>query len=91
MVSDLVQKGIARKLDTALLWSMCEVWSFYRKSADAAKDDPVDKDTRCAVLAYWQAFERAASRCGLTPSDRARLNISSESTKPKVASRKRTG
>lgn len=91
VVSDLAEKGIARKLDTALLWSMCEIWSFYRRSVAAADKDPVDKDARCAVLAYWTAFERAASRCGLTPSDRARLNIQGETTKPKIASRKRTG
>jgi len=76
VVSDLATKGIARKLDTAMLWSMCEMWSLYRRAHVLAVANPVDKETRCAVLAYRDAFERAAVRCGLPPADRARLTAS---------------
>lgn len=75
VVIELAEAGVAKRIDTAHLWAMCEVWSLYRTSAEIAKVDPTDKDARIAVVSYLAAFESAAAKCGLTPADRAKLEI----------------
>jgi len=65
--------NVLGELDTAVLWSACEMWELYRQVMDKAKLDPINADNRIAVTAYWQKFEVAASRLGLNPSDRQRL------------------
>jgi phage terminase small subunit len=72
-VPQLIEKGIVFQIDTAALTAMCELWSLYRKSLRSAKKKPLDKIIRSAVLGYWQAFNVAAGRCGLTPGERAKL------------------
>ena len=75
VVDDLVRLNVAKKLDTAHLWAMCEVWGLYRAAMEVAIKDPTDKDARIAVVSYLASFETAAAKCGLSPADRAKLTV----------------
>lgn len=68
-------RGVLEKIDAAALRGACELWALYRAAVKAAKAAPGDKDARIATVTYWQAFDRAGSRFGFTPADRARLAI----------------
>ena len=76
-VSHLVRLGVVQELDSALLWSMCELWGLYRQCVEMAKLMPADKDVRIATVAYWGKFEVACARFGLNASDRMRLKMPS--------------
>ncbi len=76
-VIPLIEAGVAKAVDSSLLVSMCELWGLYRHAFEIASQDPIDKDARIAVATYWGKFETAASRCGIGPTDRARLKIES--------------
>jgi phage terminase small subunit len=78
LVDSLTSMGVTKKIDTPHVWSMCEMWGLYRQSVVLAKADPTDKDARIAVVSYWTAFEAAAAKCGLTPTDRAKLTVPRE-------------
>jgi phage terminase small subunit len=73
--------GVLATIDTAALLSACELWSLYRSALAIVKLDPTDKEARIAVISYWTSFERAASRLGLNPSDRARMNVEMRTAK----------
>lgn len=75
LVAELIELGVAKSTDAALLQSMCEMWGLYRAAYSVAEQDPTDKDARIAVTSYWAKFETAASRCGMNPTDRGRLRI----------------
>jgi phage terminase small subunit len=64
-----------KEIDTASLRQMCEIWGLYRQSLAAAKKDPIDKENRIAVLGYSSEFQRLAARFGLTPCDRAKIQV----------------
>ena len=75
----------AVKPDMPLLLGMCHWWSTYaRCMAKILKDDAETLATRegrglmKAADDAWRNFERAASRFGLSPVDRARLRIPGE-------------
>ena len=88
VVTELVTNGTAKRMDTAALQALCEVWGLYRKAVAAANKYPIDKEVRCAVTAYLAQFERLASRFGLTPESRARIRVNPpDNTTPKVAAR----
>lgn len=70
----LAQKTV-KEIDTELLASACELWSLYCKAKRLAYVDPTDKNIRGAVVAYWAAFNKAASQLGMTPADRAKLSV----------------
>lgn len=72
-VTPVVSARVAEAFDTIGVAEACRLYSFYRRSCDAAALDPVDKNARCAVVGYWSAFERVAAKYGLTPADRIRL------------------
>ena len=78
IVPEMIETGIVKSLDTASLTALCEMWGFYRQSVEVAKEDPISKDARIAVTSYFAAFERMASRFGMTPDARERLTISDE-------------
>jgi phage terminase small subunit len=61
--------------DTPAFTMLCELWSLYQQSLAAAKTDPTAKAARTALLNYLGAFDRLAARFGLTPADRARLQL----------------
>lgn len=74
-VTALIAAGVAKRIDTAALWIMTEMWVLYRRAYAAALADPLDKTARCAVVSYRAAFDSLAARFGLTPSDRVRLDV----------------
>ncbi len=71
----LVANGTAKNLDTSALVACCELWGLYRAAYAVASAAPADKDARIALTAYYAAWERAATRLGLSPADRARLRV----------------
>jgi P27 family predicted phage terminase small subunit len=71
VVAELADK--LTRLDTAQLWSLCEMWELYRQAAEDAKKTPTNRDLRISVTTYRAAFEAAASKFGLNPCDRQRL------------------
>ena len=73
VVPGLVKAGIVGELDSAALQTMCEMWGLYRAAYEQAEKFPIDRDRRIAVVSYQAAFEKWASRFGLTAADRARL------------------
>lgn len=80
----------ARASDSPAVRTLCEMWELYRAAFDAAKKAPADKELRCAVLGYKQAWESLASKLGLTPVDRTRIRAdepAKASTGPRTRSR----
>lgn len=61
--------------DSPALTVLCELFGLLNASVDAARKDPCDRNLRSAVTAYSAAFDRLASRFGMTPSDRDKLQI----------------
>lgn len=84
----LHEAKLLRVVDLPLLQSACELWGLYRRAYSAANRNPVDKDCRIAVTAYWAKFEQAAARFGLNPSDRQRLKTDAP-VRPAIAARQR--
>jgi len=90
VVPDLATAGVAKAADSHMLAAMCDAWSMYLAARVIAHEHPNDKDSRLNYVAYYNAFSSVASRFGLTPSDRARLNIKpANEGEPKVKSRNR--
>jgi phage terminase small subunit len=89
VVPDLIRRGLVGELDTAQLISMCELWGLYRASYKQAQTSPTDKEIRCAVTGYYAAFDRVASKFGLTSADLAGLKVPKQQTKSTVPARTR--
>jgi hypothetical protein len=53
-----------------------------------ANSNPIDKDARISVTAYWAKFEQGAARFGLNPSDRQKIKAD-KPVKPLIAARQR--
>ena len=77
-VEELARIGVAKRIDTAHLIAMCQLWGLYCKAIIAAIKDPIDKDARIAVTSYFAAWQAAAGKCGLSPADRAKLEVPAE-------------
>lgn len=88
-VKELVELGVATKIDAPLLRTMCELWGLYRMAYEIAEKDPTDKDARIAVVSYVAKFEQVAARFGLNPSDRGRIKI--EKPKQSVTQARKRG
>jgi phage terminase small subunit len=73
VVPDLTRRQLVGASETAELVSLCELWGLYRKTYALARVTPTDKEVRCAVTAYWTAFDRVASKFGLTSADKANI------------------
>jgi len=87
----LVKREWAGEADTAELRGMVEQWSLYRKAVALAKDNPVDKEIRCAVTQYFASFSKIAGKYGLTTQDRASMKLAKSDDKKSVETRQRTG
>ena len=74
VVPQLVTAGILRQADESAAATCCRLWSLLCRSMDAACDNPVDKEMRSAVVAYHSAWDKAAGRIGLLPTERAKLS-----------------
>lgn len=89
VVPDLVGRNLVSAKDTAELVSLCELWGLYRKSVALAKDDPTNKEVRCAVTGYWAAFDRVASKFGLSATDGANIKAPKGETAKGLSTRQR--
>lgn len=76
------------RVDSAELIALCETWGLYRAAVSLAKADPIDKEIRCATVAYLTMFDRLASKFGLTPTARASIKLETK-TKKGITTRKR--
>lgn len=73
IVPQLVSMGVAKEIDTTILRTACEMYHLYREALKVAEKFPIDKDARIAVTSYFAAFERAATKLGISPVDRTRV------------------
>ncbi len=77
VVPELTRMKIATALDSAELFAMCKWWGEYR---NLQLDTDLDSYKRmCAMAAAYKQFRTIASRFGLTPADRAGLDINADS------------
>lgn len=74
-IKSYAASGALKELDTAALEACCDLWGKYKAASRSAEADPVDKESRIAVTAYYTAWDRAASKIGLNPIDRRRMQV----------------
>lgn len=89
VVPILVRRRIVGELDTPQLVSMCRWWRHYQTCDELLDIDPTDKNVGVRAVAYWTAFDRIASKYGLTAADMAGLKVPKESNKAAVPTRTR--
>jgi phage terminase small subunit len=77
VVDYLVGRGVVDTIDATELEMMCRLWGLTRAALAAAEKDPVSKNARVAATAYATRFEAVASRFGMSPIDRARIQMQS--------------
>jgi len=80
IVPPLVKSGVATAVDAAELTALCDWWGLYRiaRQSLASIEDRKSRpyyDTQILAGAAFKQFNTIASRFGLTPSDRARLQV----------------
>lgn len=75
IVPQLVKMGAVKAIDTSALTACCDMWARYRTAAEVADQDVLDRANRRAMLEYYNAWESAAAKLGLTPADRTRLRV----------------
>ena len=75
VVQPMVDRGLVTAGDGPSAQAMCESWYLMRRTFAALDNDPTDKPTRTAYIAYSQMFDKIAARFGLTPADRQRLKF----------------
>ena len=75
LTPQLFESKVVAEIDSTVLGEMCRIYSLYVAARKLAEQSPADKDIRIAVLGYWQAFERLASKFALSPGDRMRLKV----------------
>ncbi|MEN1680330.1 MAG: P27 family phage terminase small subunit [Planctomycetota bacterium] len=81
LVPQLVSTGLAKSVDSAELFALCQWWGEYRRWDLDKKSDPYKRLVGMAT-AYKQ-FRTIAAKFGLTPSDRASLNVTpNDDSKP---------
>jgi P27 family predicted phage terminase small subunit len=79
VVGQLTRSKVAVEIDTSQLEAMCRWWARYLEnerhacefSHDIEAGDMYEKRAKRA----WDAFDKVASRFGLTPADRAKLKL----------------
>jgi P27 family predicted phage terminase small subunit len=93
VVPGLIAAGLAKERDATQLTFMC-TWYVRARRYEKAADKMPCTHKRLASMTMlanmaWKAFDRLASRFGLTPSDRAKLRIEQAPKKQGVMSRRR--
>jgi phage terminase small subunit len=73
VVPELVRMKVATAIDSPELFAMCEWWGEYRDLQTNKEMDPYNR--ACAMAASYKQFRSIAARFGLTPADRAKLDI----------------
>lgn len=78
----LEDMGVVAEIDAAMLGGLCCNWSNWRKEQQAydAGDGHIYR-LSCA----WKMFDSVASKFGFTPSDRAKLSVSSNGDDDELA------
>lgn len=61
--------------DMAIFTSACSWWSLYRLAEKAIREGDDDYRTFIKLSMAWKNWERAASRLGLSPTERAKLRV----------------
>lgn len=79
-------RGILGAIDTTELVMLCRTYSLWSSAMAVAKDMPLDKEARCAVVAYGNLVDKLLAKFGGSPADRANLKIDA-SSKPKEESK----
>jgi P27 family predicted phage terminase small subunit len=85
IVPELVRMKVATAIDSAMLYALCRWWQVYRKLDE---DEEMESYKRiCAMAAAMKQVNAIGSRFGLTPVDRASLDIndSNEEASPIAA------
>ena len=59
--------------DTALCVLACDLYVLLQDTMEAAKSDPVDRETRIAAVSYAERFGRAVAQLGIDPIGRMRI------------------
>jgi phage terminase small subunit len=72
-VPGLVANGVVKEADSAALLAACRLWHLFVVAMGEAELDPLDKNAACRAAQYHSAWDRAASKLGLTPVDRRRV------------------
>jgi len=79
IVPQLEQSGVASKVDSPALQSMCEWWSSYRENYKAYRQkEPGSIEAGRCLTAATKSFDRfvkLASEFGLTPASRNALDV----------------
>lgn len=76
IVPQLVSHGVAKKSDQSALIAMCEAWSEYRAALRRRpKNTEQRKLRRIEIKSFLDDWRQLASRFGLTPADRAKLEV----------------
>lgn len=75
IIAEHEKRGILGEIDTAALHMLCEHWSLWNRAKAMAKNDPIDKEIRCAVTGYAGVIQKLLAKFGGTPVDRAALKI----------------
>lgn len=81
VMAEYANAGPLKRIDTAAVFAACDLWSKYRAASKLADTNPVDKETRIAVTAYYAAWEKAAAKIGINPVDRRRVRVDGEGKK----------
>jgi phage terminase small subunit len=59
--------------DGLALRHLCELWGLRAAAFAVLKENPTDKNARCAFTSFGVEFVKLAARFGLSPLDRDRL------------------
>lgn len=79
VVAQLMQAKIVVQIDSSQLEAMCRWWARYmeneRHACEYAHDIEAGEIYERRAKRAWDAFDKVASRFGLTPADRAKLKV----------------
>ncbi len=76
VVPALIAKGVAKAIDAPALAAMCEQWSEYCSAKQLRAHDLLEKRQRQMLInAALKAWRDLAARFGMTPVDRAKLEV----------------
>ena len=71
----LVELGVATEADRDALLVTAETWAALQDAIVAMQCNSLDKNVRCAFVQLQEAWSKWAGKFGLTPADRAKLQV----------------
>jgi phage terminase small subunit len=77
VVPELIAKGVAKAADAPALQAMCCHWAAYQKAnrTRPPKEFNEQRARQLLVTGYYREWLTVASRFGLTPADRAKIEV----------------